>query len=100
MRRARVAAALALAVFAAGPVALPPLQSRAYAQMDAARISLPEFKKLYDAGKVLVVDTRDAQSYRAGHVPGAILVSQDMVPARLADVKAKAAGKLVVAYCT
>lgn len=98
MLRARVAAALALAVFAAGPVSPPLLQPRVQAQMDAARISLPEFKRLYDAGKVLVVDTRDAQSYRAGHVPGAILVSQDMVPAKLAEVKAS--GKLVVAYCT
>jgi predicted sulfurtransferase len=98
MLRARVAAALALAVFAASPLAPPPLQTRVQAQMDAARISLPEFKRLYDAGKVLVVDTRDAQSYRAGHVPGAILVSQDMVPAKLAEVKAS--GKLVVAYCT
>lgn len=98
MLRARVAAALALAVFAAGPLAPPPLQPRVQAQMDAARISLPEFKRLYDAGKVLVVDTRDAQSYRAGHIPGAILVSQDMVPAKLAEVKAS--GKLVVAYCT
>ena len=96
MLRARVAAALALAVFAAGPLAPPPLQPRV--QMDAARISLPEFKRLPDAGQVLVVATRAAQSYRAGHVPGAILVSQDMVPAKLAEVKAS--GKLVVAYCT
>lgn len=98
MFRVRVAVALALAAFAAGPLAPPLVSTTVHAQVDAARIPLAEFKKLYDAGKVLVVDTRDAQSYRTGHIPGAILVSQEMVPAKLAEVKAS--GKLVVAYCT
>lgn len=98
MFRARVAAALALAAFAAGLLAPPRIATTVHAQVDAARIPLAEFKKLHDAGKVLVIDTRDAQSYRAGHIPGAILVSQDMVPAKLAEVKAS--GRLVVAYCT
>lgn len=98
MRRPRLAAVLALAVLAASPVAPLSLQPRVHAQVDAARISLPEFKRLLDAGKVLVVDTRDAQSYRVGHIPGAILVSQDMVSAKLAEVKAS--GKPVVTYCT
>ena len=38
------------------------------------RISLTDFKKLHDEDKVLVIDTRSAESYRGGHIPGAISV--------------------------
>lgn len=98
MFRPRLAAALAVAVLTASPAAPLRLISTAEAQMDAARVPLVEFKKLHDAGKVLVVDTRDAESYRVGHIPGAILVPASEVPAKLAEVKA--AGKPVVTYCT
>jgi len=61
------------------------------------RISLAEFKKAFDAGQVVILDTRDAGSYADGHIPGAILVP-------LADIAKKAPGlkaskRPVVAYC-
>ena len=61
------------------------------------RISLADLKKAVDAKSVLVVDVRDAVSYAAGHIPGAVSVP-------LADIKAKAAGwkasrKPIVTYC-
>ena len=40
----------------------------------APRISQAEFKKLRAAKKVLVVDTRNEDAYRRGHIPGAILL--------------------------
>jgi rhodanese-related sulfurtransferase len=69
------------------------------AQGDAAvpRISLAEFKKLHDQDKVLVIDTRSAESYRSGHIPGAISVPlsnwNDHLP------RLKATRKPIVAYC-
>jgi len=61
------------------------------------RISLADFKKAFDAGHVVIVDTRDAGSYADGHIPGAVLVP-------LADIVKKAPGlkaskKPIVAYC-
>lgn len=98
MFRARAAAALVLAALTVSPAMPWRLVTPANAQVDAARIPLAEFKKLFDAGQVVVVDTRDEVSYRAGHIPGALLVPQQLVGAKLAEVKSS--GKLVVTYCT
>ena len=61
------------------------------------RISLAEFKKLHDQDKALVIDTRSAESYRGGHIPGAINVPlsawNDHLP------RLKATRKPIVAYC-
>jgi 3-mercaptopyruvate sulfurtransferase SseA len=61
------------------------------------RISLAEFKKLQDQDKALVIDTRSAESYRGGHIPGAINVPlsawNDHLP------RLKATRKPIVAYC-
>ena len=61
------------------------------------RISLTEFKKLHDQDKAMVIDTRSAESYRSGHIPGAINVPlsawNDHLP------RLKATRKPIVAYC-
>jgi rhodanese-related sulfurtransferase len=62
-----------------------------------ARIKLEDFKKEHDADKLLVIDVRGADSYRAGHIPGAVNVP-------LADwsehiARLKASKKPIVAYC-
>ncbi len=97
MFQGRVTAALALAALAVAGLATARIPAVVHAQANAGRITLAEFKKLHDAGRLVVIDTRDAQSYRLGHIPGALLVPQGAVPARLAELKA--AGKPVVAYC-
>jgi rhodanese-related sulfurtransferase len=61
------------------------------------RISLAEFKKAFDAGQVVIVDTRDAGSYADGHIPGAILVPLADIQKRAAELKASK--KRIVAYC-
>lgn len=61
------------------------------------RISLAEFKRLHDQDKVLVIDTRSADSYRGGHIPGAVNVPlsawEKLLP------RLKATRKPIVAYC-
>lgn len=64
----------------------------------ALRISYEEFKRLYDAGEVLVLDTRGEVSYRAGHIPGARLVPYREVQKHVADLKAEK--RAIVTYCS
>ncbi|MBI2834911.1 MAG: rhodanese-like domain-containing protein [Acidobacteria bacterium] len=62
------------------------------------RVSLEELKKLIAADDVLIVDVRGDETYREGHIPGAISIP-------LADVE-KRAGELrktpkkIVTYCS
>jgi rhodanese-related sulfurtransferase len=42
--------------------------------IDAPRISQQDFKKLIAANSVVIVDTRVADVYPLGHIPGALLL--------------------------
>jgi 3-mercaptopyruvate sulfurtransferase SseA len=61
------------------------------------RIEWGEFKKLYDAGKVVVVDVRGPDAFEAGHIPGARSVPLDQVESRADELKKL--GKPLVFYC-
>ena len=62
------------------------------------RISFDEFRKLYDVGQVLVLDTRSEQTYRVGHIPGARLVPYDQVEQHLEELKKET--RPIVTYCS
>lgn len=64
----------------------------------AGRIMLEEFKKLYDADSVIVVDVRPREAYEQGHIPGAIWVPLDAVGRRAAEWRS--VKKAIVTYCT
>lgn len=64
---------------------------------EAARISLAAAKTAFDAGKAVFVDTRDADSYRAGHIKGAINMSAGEVPARFGELPKD---RQIIAYCS
>jgi rhodanese-related sulfurtransferase len=61
------------------------------------RISLADFKTQNDKDKVLVIDTRSVESYRGGHIPGAISVPLSAWAEHLPRLKATR--KPIVAYC-
>lgn len=61
------------------------------------RIPFAEFKKLWDRDAVLVLDVRDAVSYRSGHIPGSILLPLDLIPSKAGDLKKET--RPIVAYC-
>jgi len=65
----------------------------------APRIPMAEFKGLVDTHKVLIFDVRDAQSYAAGHIPGALSLPLAVIlePANVATLKA--ATTPIVLYC-
>ena len=80
---------------------------RAGAQVPPAdgvlRITQRDFKKLVASGNVVVIDTRNHDAYRQGHIPGAILLplegqmsSSDYE--KVVDLL-KAETKPIVAYC-
>jgi rhodanese-related sulfurtransferase len=89
MRRTSIVAVMvALAVVAATTRADTDLST-------VPRVGIDELKK--DAGKVLVIDVRSADAYRAGHIAGAISVPSSSLSTSLP--KLKAAKKPIVTYC-
>jgi 3-mercaptopyruvate sulfurtransferase SseA len=61
------------------------------------RIEWAEFKKLYDAKKIELVDVRGADAFKAGRIPGARSVPLDTVEKRAGDLKKL--NKPIVTYC-
>jgi 3-mercaptopyruvate sulfurtransferase SseA len=94
MRSTPLRAALAaLAVLGAAAAARP----EAGAATEPGRITLDDFKKQLDAGKLMVIDVRSADSYRTGHIPGSISVPLGELEHHLPQLKAQK--KPIVAYC-
>jgi 3-mercaptopyruvate sulfurtransferase SseA len=62
------------------------------------RISTTQLKALLKAGPVLMLDVRDADSYVAGHLPGAILLPLADLADRLSELRGQ--NRPTVIYCT
>jgi rhodanese-like protein len=61
------------------------------------RTQLAEAKKLIDSGAVTVIDVRDADSYIASHIPGAMQIPLARIEGEI-DYLPK--GKPIITYCT
>lgn len=61
------------------------------------RISAQDLKQKIDAGSVLLVDVRDAASFQAGHIPGAIHMPFASIEGMMTALPK---GKEIVTYCT
>lgn len=64
----------------------------------ALRITYTDFKKLYDAHKVVVIDTRDERSWEMGHIPGSRVIPADDIGKRIRELRKL--GKPIVTYCS
>jgi predicted methyltransferase len=64
------------------------------------RIAVDEFKKLAAANNVLVVDVRDPESYRDGHLPGATLIMIEDIAAGKATEQLRKERRPIVTYCS
>jgi rhodanese-related sulfurtransferase len=89
---------LALTMFPAGTIAQGP------DAIDAPRINQSEFKKLFAAKTVVIVDTRHEDAFTTSHIPGALLLpleGQLTWPESYEKTVAKliASKKPVVTYC-
>jgi 3-mercaptopyruvate sulfurtransferase SseA len=83
----RTAAGL-LAVFFA-VLSVPPIvqaQDDALAA-PALRISWEDFRALYDAGRIALIDVRDADAFAAGHIPGARSIPLPDVESKIAELR-------------
>jgi len=94
--RRLLCATLATLMVLAGALTLyaqPPDTSAA-----ALRISYQEFKRLYDARKVVLIDTRDEASFDMGHIPGAKVIPADRIGEHVAELKREK--HAIVTYCS
>ena len=71
----------------------------AAAQYAPGRIEIDEFRKLHTAGKILVVDVRDAGSFGEGHIPGAINVPLGEHEQAVHFNRLKSERRPIVTYC-
>jgi rhodanese-related sulfurtransferase len=97
--RLALSVGLAVAILPALPLLGQPLSNE-----DAVRITLRDFKKLVASKSVVIVDTRGADEFRAGHIPGAILLPLEGLaswPPEYAKVvdSLKKATHPIVTYC-
>lgn len=63
----------------------------------APRITAAEAKALAEAGRAVFIDVRDIESYRAGHVPGALQIPLQYVPG---EIPWFPKDRKLVPYCT
>jgi rhodanese-related sulfurtransferase len=90
-----VLAALVCAIVGLG-VSLP-LSAQEPDLSTAPRITVAELKKLWDAREVVVVDVRDHEAFRSGHIPGAVSIPLDQVVAQAGRLETET--KPIVTYC-
>jgi rhodanese-related sulfurtransferase len=69
----------------------------AQAMRNVPRISIDEVKALMASNQVLLIDVRDPQSFKQGHIPGAVNVPFDHVPKHVEAWKKEK--RLLVTYC-
>ncbi len=83
-----------------GPGADSPLTTGTDAEIAAPelRITVDQLKVLLAAGRVIVLDVRDADSYLAGHLPGAVLTPLPDLADRLSELRSESTP--VVTYCS
>ena len=63
---------------------------------DVDQVTREELLRRAEAGEILVIDVRPPEEYAAGHIPGALGVPLDELPARLDDLPED---QDIVAYC-
>jgi predicted sulfurtransferase len=63
------------------------------------RIAMADFKRLLAANDVVVLDVRSAESYAAGHIPGALSIPEETITPAIAE-KLKKMGKPIATYCS
>lgn len=72
------------------PLSIPAVES-------IPRVSAAEAKTAADAGKAVIVDVRDPDSYESAHITGALLIPLTELPKRLNELDKDA---WIITYCT
>jgi 3-mercaptopyruvate sulfurtransferase SseA len=61
------------------------------------RVNLPEAKQAYESGSAVFVDVRDESSFKNEHIPGALSIPLNDLPAREGELDPNA---WIITYCT
>lgn len=77
--------------------ALPVLAQEEDTSSPALRVEWAEFKQLYDAKKIEVIDVRPLPNYETGHIPRALSIPLEEVERRLPEIRKLK--KPLVLYC-
>ena len=104
MKTMRICGAATAFLLAAAPLAFAQAKTgnpgaTAVAMPRTDRIAMADFKRLLAANDVVVLDVRSAESYAAGHIPGALSVPEETINSALAE-KLKKMGKPIATYCS
>ena len=78
------------------PNAAPKVDEHGHAD-EAARISLTEAKKEFDAGNAVFLDTRAEAAYNNEHIKGALNVTEATLEEKYKEIPK---GKKIIAYCS
>lgn len=106
-RRAALASLMALSLAGLGcaeakatkPAEQPSTAATATPMPKTDRISMADFKTLYESGNVVVVDVRSNDAYLGGHIPGALSIPEATINEAVAE-KLKRMGKPIATYCS
>jgi 3-mercaptopyruvate sulfurtransferase SseA len=63
---------------------------------EGLRITVAELRQALEKGEAVVVDVRNEQSYKAGHIKGARWIFESDVPSRAGELPRD---KMIVTYC-
>jgi predicted sulfurtransferase len=63
------------------------------------RIAMADFKRLFSANDVVILDVRSTEAYRAGHIPGALSMPEESLTPATAE-KLRRMGKPIATYCS
>jgi len=63
----------------------------------ASPMPLDEALARRDRGEAVIIDVRSARTFAEGHIPGAISIPANKIPARVAEIRGL--GKLPILYC-
>ena len=96
----RIPAVLVALVLLTAGVAATPQKVDPNDSSTIARMTLAAFQPLQAKGKVLVIDVREPHAVEAGRIPGALNVPLFEVGKRVAEIKKRADGRRIVAYCS
>lgn len=61
------------------------------------RVSLADAKAAFDSKAAVFVDVRDPDSYKAGHIPGAVNIPVEEIQTRYKELDAS---RWIITYCT
>lgn len=61
------------------------------------RVNLPDAKQAYESGSAVFVDVRDESSFKNEHIPGALSIPLNDLPAREGELDPNA---WIITYCT